>query len=88
MKTYKFRAECSTDVINFFRALEEDSFSSIHIQSQDIEGTPIPDVDVIFNCNLRLARLIQIAKQVEDCHVIAQTVRPIDQYTGERNYNI
>lgn len=88
MKTYKFRAECSTDVIHFFRAMADKTFDSVHIKSQELEGNRIPDVDVVFKSSNSLAKLIQAAKQIDDFHVIAQTIRPISKYTGERNYNI
>lgn len=88
MNTYKFRAECSTDVINFFRAMAEGTFDSVQIESQEINGDLVPDVEVVFDSSNPLATLIQAAKAIEDCHVIAQTIRPIERYTGERNYNI
>jgi len=87
MKVYKFRSECSLDIISFFRCLADSSYDSIHIHY--LEGdSNIPDREVVFSSSLNLSKLIQIAKEAEDCHVIAQTLRPIDKYTGKRNYSI
>lgn len=86
MTTYKFRAECATDAVVFFKALEEAEFDNIHFEPAQDEA--LPDVEVVFDSDQSLARLIQVAKTCEDCHVIAQTIRPIDRYTGERNYLI
>lgn len=84
MNKYKFRAECRADVDIFFSKFKE-GISNIKVEP--IEDSPI-DVYVTFESKFHLAKMIQVAKEVQDGHVIAQTIRPLAKFTGERNYSI
>jgi hypothetical protein len=80
MNTYKFRAECSTDAILFFRKLKEDDFGCIQIYSNPNTS----DIEVVFNSKNDIEYLMHTADNCLDCHVITQTIQPIEEYTGER----
>lgn len=84
MNKYKFRAECRADADIFFSKFKE-GISNIKVEP--IEDSPI-DVYATFESKFYLATLIQVAKEVQDGHVIAQTIRPLEKFTGERNYSI
>jgi hypothetical protein len=84
LNTYKFRAESLTDALYFYGASK-----SIHGR---LITNPInefnPDVVCIFQSKNSLETIINEMKKIQDGHVMWQTVRPIDQYTGERNYDL
>lgn len=83
---YKFRAECQTDAMKFFELLPS-ALNTAKIDSLDGE-TKFPDVIVLFECNLSLEDIRNLMREVEDSHVMLQTVALADNYTGERNYEI
>jgi len=84
---YKFRAECSNDAL-MFRENTVSLMDNFNITTQDIDGLAIPDVDVEFESNLTLDEIIDKMKDVIDGHVMFQTVKPIEEYTGERDYHL
>ena len=84
---YKFRAECSHDALTF-RDNTIGLTENFTIIPQDIEGSPIPDVDVEFDSEMSLDEIIDEMREVIDGHVMLQTVKPIEEYTGERDYDL
>ncbi len=81
MNTYKLRAECSQDVAEFIQ--------NVHSQLKSfkmIKDDELPDVYFEFETELALDEIILTLKDIEDSHVMFQTVQPIEKYTGERNY--
>lgn len=74
---YKFRAECTVDVGFFQKKLTE----RITTEKMDRD---LPDVWGYFTSTKPLKWLWKIAAATPDCHVIAQTLRPRDEYTGVR----
>jgi hypothetical protein len=74
---YKFRAECLQDANRFLDAIE---CSNVAIQ----KDKELPDVEATFNSLLSSEELLEHAKDLEDGHVILETLQPIESYTGER----
>jgi hypothetical protein len=80
---YKFRAECQYDV-DVFKYGNEHEISNLKIENDK----DFPDVYVTFDSDLPLEEIIYLMREVEDGHVMYQTLRPIQEYTGERNYDL
>lgn len=80
---YQFRAECRHDAERFY---EENSEAIANLTITPWEG--FPDVDVTFESHLELNEIIELMKDIDDGHVMYQTVKPIDEYTGERDYDL
>lgn len=86
MIKYKFRADCQADGMKFFELLPS-AFKTAVFTPLD-EKARFPDVVASFECNLELEEIRNIIREIEDSHVMLQTVAPADKYTGERNYEI
>lgn len=82
MITYKFRAECQEDAQNF------QNISKGLAQNFDFQKGTVIDIIVTFDSNLNLSEIIGLLRNIEDGHVMVQTVRPIHEYTGQRNYDL
>jgi hypothetical protein len=80
---YKLRAECSKDVVGFLNNVHS-QLSSFSL----IKDKELPDVEFEFETDLALDEIILILKDLDDAHVMYQTVKLIDEYTGERNYEL
>jgi hypothetical protein len=78
MKKYKLRTECTVDVINFLNKLIDYSLTSFSLSEGEFE----------FETDLTLDKIILILQNLTDTHVMYQTVKPIEEYTGERDYKI
>ena len=48
----------------------------------------LPDVEFEFETELALDEIIMTLQDIDDSHVMYQTVKPIDEYTGERDYDL
>lgn len=85
MTKYKLRAESSTDVMNFLDViyLKLISFSMMRIDHNFPN-----DVVLEFETELNLKEIISYLRDIEDSHVMYQTVKPIMEYTGERDYEM
>lgn len=81
---YKLRAECSQDVINFIA----NAHSQMHTFSMIKEDPSFPDCELIFETELELDEIILTLKDIDDSHVMYQTVKRLTEYTGERDYSI
>jgi hypothetical protein len=79
IKTYKLRAEGLNDFLAF---LQNDMY--FKIKSFTIEPTGFPDVVVTFDTSSSLTEIKQKLKELPDSHVMLQTVKPFNEYTGER----
>lgn len=78
---YKFRADCQMDAALFLWKLRASVLSAEYL-----DGTP--DIEVSFSSEMSFHDLLSISRFVDDGHVITQTLKPISDYTGERNYNL
>ncbi len=81
--SYRFRAECQVDV-DELRRLIGTKLDRITI----VNTAPYPDVEVEIETSFSLDELRNLMRQVLDGHVMVQTVAPITEYTGERNYEL
>jgi hypothetical protein len=84
--THKFRAECPVDVAHFILLLPEvGKFCKI------VAWNPhplTPDLEVTLATEMTTQQLRQVMAQVEDGHVMRQTLQPIAEYTGERDFSL
>jgi hypothetical protein len=83
MNRYRFRAECQSDVNDLCRLLKAEPHT---ISTQLTAG--FPDVEAELVIGLSLEQLHELMRQVEDGHVMVQTVAPREAYTGKRNYDL
>lgn len=83
---FSFRAECSVDVRRFLAGLTEVGIAAEASQSP-VSGVPGPDVAVELQASATLEQLRLVARRVEDCHVIVQTLRalPVAENSLERD---
>lgn len=89
MAVYKFRAECGLDAVHFFSLLDIARFENVHFYNMYIGKTILPDMEVQITCNYKLQELVRIANDdTFEGHVIAQTIKPVGDYTGERNIDL
>lgn len=77
MNHYKLRAECVFDVSLMIAAILP---SYVKMQSHAI----YPDTVVEFKSTLSLGEIWDLLNEIEDGHVMAETVQLIELYTGER----
>ena len=78
---YKFRAECEHDVNELIKILNP-NIKEITKTKQ----APFPDVDVKMCAYLSLKEIQAAIKDIEDGHVMLETLELIHDYTGERKY--
>jgi hypothetical protein len=83
---YKLRAECESDV-DLLLCLLERSRTPITEWSVEHSDPGIPDVDLVFACALPIEALRRAITEIEDGHVMGETIAPFDAYTGERTYD-
>lgn len=79
---YKLRAECSHDIALFIQKAHTE-FTEFKM----VKKTGFPDVEFEFMTALELDEIELILEEIQDSHVMCQTVKPLDEYDGERNYN-
>jgi acetolactate synthase regulatory subunit len=81
MEKFKFRAECLRDVEELVRVINHGGME-VNMTFFDL-----PDLEVTVLTHHSLETLIEEANRIDDCHVIAQTIQPIMEYTGEREWS-
>ena len=84
--TYKFRCECRYDYEDI-QAVCGEGMIEVKIIPQFIQEIPIPDLDVEFKSTLSYEQLLRKFDQVTDAHIAFQTLMPIEEYTGERDFD-
>jgi hypothetical protein len=77
---YRFRAECFRDVAELIESLESYTIT--------LQREKEPDVEVELQTSLDMEALRDLMRQIEDSHVMIQTLTLKEQYTGERNYDL
>lgn len=79
MYTYKFRAECLTDVINAIKNFGENQYKlTIEVES------PFPDAVVEMETEMSQEEIHEAMAEIEDGHVMLETLATKEEYTGER----
>jgi hypothetical protein len=84
--TYKFRCECPNDYERIQAVCGEGMFE-VKIIPQFIKEIPIPDLEVEFKSTLSYGQLLRKFDEVTDAHIAFQTLMPIEEYTGERDFD-
>ena len=77
-QTYKFRAECINDVLQF---MEKAKF---HYDVKIVRKGVFPDVVVELATKEPLNSITTVFKESPDSHVVLETIQPKNLYTGER----
>lgn len=87
MKTYSCRAECQPDILVFVQALWDKGFCC---QIDHMKVTESPDTAVEFTTNASLEEMIEISRELDDNHVLRQTLEqaPMEGRTMKRNYDL
>jgi hypothetical protein len=74
MQTYSFRAEVPVDVVAFKALLNREGVvSDLNV----VGGGELPDVKADMRADAPLERLQELMRQVDDGHVMLQTLRPV-----------
>jgi len=80
LNTYKLRAEGLNDFLSFLQ-----TGMYMRMKSFTIEPIGVPDVVVSFVTDASLSEIKSKLKEVTDSHVMLETIKPINEYTGERD---
>lgn len=88
MKTFSFRAECVADVQYFGEVLAKSGVIS-DLRTEGVSDG-FPDVAVEMRAESTLGALQGLVRQVEDGHVMLQTLRlvPLVENSLERDYDL
>ncbi|MDD4931436.1 MAG: hypothetical protein PHG66_04825 [Candidatus Colwellbacteria bacterium] len=79
---YKFRSECSVDTDRFVELFKD------YIISIERKSDPdFPDEDVEFSSLKSLDEIRLVMKEIEDGHVMLESLNYADEYTGDRYYD-
>lgn len=82
---YKFRAECITDIFRVLPQFKEWQFKEWQFVDFDPDPcNPVFTFESILNRN----EIIDRMREIEDSHVMMQTIQPTEEYTGERDFDI
>jgi hypothetical protein len=81
---FKLRAECPSDIGELLKRVGARRIEIETLETGDVEA--IITGPMLRGRSLDLATLRAILFEVEDCHLMAETVAPLAKYTGERTY--
>lgn len=86
MSIFKFRAECPSDVVELMQHIYFDRIEIVRMwpPGADVEVTIEGSWAQGESAPLSLAELCAILANIQDGHVMAETVTDVDKYTGER----
>lgn len=76
MNNFKFRAECLHDVVELLKIMP--------CYCYNIRTIGVPDVEMEFSCDAFRDEVVAYMDQIPDSHVMIQTLRDADEYTGKR----
>jgi len=80
LRTYQLRAECIEDVIDFLNTTQSVLTSFTMIKPND----NLPDVVLIFQAKINLEEIKYTLREIQNNHVMYETVEYIENYTGKR----
>jgi|APCry1669189369_1035219.scaffolds.fasta_scaffold159537_2 hypothetical protein len=87
---FKFRAECTSDLIEFQQGLRENKLYCLH--GWKLSYSPInnlfADVICVLEIDWDIEQVKEIMRLQDDSHVMIQTIKNYKEYTGERDYDI
>jgi hypothetical protein len=78
LRHFKLRAECFQDVLQLLNKMRKNLYGF------KIEQDFFPDVDFEFITNLTSDEILAILMKQDDSHVMRETLKPFDEYTGVR----
>lgn len=78
---YKLRAECLDDVHLLIHKMPQNVW-----EMKILQAGQLPDVVFEFKTTLTLDEILAILSKQVDSHVMMETLRPFDEYTGERYF--
>lgn len=85
-QTYKFRAECISDVAKF---MEKAKFwYCIKVDRFEIGKSLMPDVTAEIATKENLDKILSVFRKISDSHVMIGTIQPKKLYTGIRNTGV
>lgn len=93
MNIFSFRAECPYDALRFLTNVSEYAVEN-SLQLPGLinfkQDMGYPDVSVEFGCGVSLDNLRTVGRDIEDCHVLVQTLRqvPLDKNNLERDWSL
>lgn len=76
---YKFRAECMTDVYDYMSRYPK------RFEMRTLSG--YPDCEVIFESELTIEEIREEMEDIEDSHVMIESLNYAEEYTGDRWFN-
>ena len=76
IKKYKFRAECYQDIIALALKLDSDNVKSIEVVEPQV-------CEIVVEKGYK-KELKKAIESVPDGHVMMETFKPVEKYTGER----
>lgn len=79
IKHFKLRAECLDDVLLLIHKMPTNVW-----EMKIVQVSHLPDVVFEFKTTLTLDEILAIMNKQADSHVMMDTLRPFDEYTGER----
>lgn len=85
---FKLRAECLDDVLLLIYRMPTNMW-----EMKILQVGQLPDVVFEFKTTLTLDEILAVLNRQVDSHVMMETLRPFDEYTGERcfiqnNHNV
>lgn len=86
MNHYKLRSECMADITNLKERLNEQGIN-VYEESMDkmyIGNMQIPDMIYSFKTEETLENIKCAIQDVEDGHVMYETIETVENFTGER----
>jgi hypothetical protein len=83
---YKFRAETEKDAEDFLNMLAYKNIRSpYHARFTPLSvDQPLPDVEVVLETDIPYDDIMNSLLLVNDSHVMIETIKPIEEYTGIR----
>jgi len=86
MNTLKLRAECSNDILSFINILPNATDITLLAVGPLDGNKEFPDMEMVFSSpKFGLNQIKQFLKSLKDCHVMAETVARVEDYTGIRD---
>ena len=89
IKKYKLRGEVFGDVCEFYELIAKtgNRVFEIKVETAYLNGFPITDFTMEFSTDMNIEKIKKILKRGQDLHIMADTLKPIELYDGERDFD-
>ena len=90
IKKYKLRGEVFGDVCEFYKLIAKTGNKIVEIKVETAyfpDGFPMPDFTMEFSTNMNIETIKKLLRRGQDLHIMAETVKPIELYDGERDFD-